>query len=72
MAFGENYPHFHVLITPRGDDVPPDQRAGNILALRASHLDPPSATAMIPALRAAYHRQVQAAAASPQETGSRL
>lgn len=60
MVFGENYPHFHALITPRGDDVPPQQRAGNILQLRADHIDPEAAAALIPALRAAYHQATAA------------
>lgn len=56
MVFGENYPHFHALITPRGDDIPPERRAGNILQLRADHADPRAAAALIPRLRAAYRR----------------
>jgi diadenosine tetraphosphate (Ap4A) HIT family hydrolase len=56
MVFGENYPHFHALITPRGDDVPPELRAGNILRLRTDRSDPDAAAALIPALRTAYHR----------------
>jgi diadenosine tetraphosphate (Ap4A) HIT family hydrolase len=56
MVFGENYPHFHALITPRGEDVPPERRAGNILQLRAGHIDPRAAAALIPRLRGAYRR----------------
>ncbi|MBA3907617.1 MAG: hypothetical protein H0X35_13175 [Pseudonocardiales bacterium] len=56
MVFGENYPHFHALITPRGEDVPPERRAGNILQLRSGHIDPRAASALIPRLRAAYRR----------------
>jgi diadenosine tetraphosphate (Ap4A) HIT family hydrolase len=54
MVFGENYPHFHALVTPRGDDVPPEQRAGSILQLRADHIDAAASAALIPALRSAY------------------
>ena len=56
MAFGERYPHFHALITPRGEDVPPERRSGNILQLRLDHSDPAGAAALIPGLRAAYRR----------------
>lgn len=63
MVFGETYPHFHALITPRGQDVPPEHRAGNILRLRADHRDPVAAAALIPALRAAYRRAAPAPAA---------
>jgi diadenosine tetraphosphate (Ap4A) HIT family hydrolase len=60
MAFGENYPHFHALITPRGEEVPADRRAGNILQLRADHIDPQAAAALIPGLRTAYRRATSA------------
>lgn len=54
MVFGENYPHFHVLVTPRGDDVAADRRAGNILKLRSERADPVAARELVPALRDAY------------------
>ena len=60
MIFGENYPHFHALITPRGEDVPAERRAGNILQLRADHRDPPAALALMSGLRAAYRRTAAA------------
>lgn len=53
MSFGENYPHFHFLVTARGADIPPESRGGNILHLRESHGDMISALALVPALRAA-------------------
>ena len=52
MSFGENYPHFHFLVTARGADIPPESRGGNILILRESHSDMDSALALVPALRA--------------------
>ena len=54
LMFGESYPHFHVLVTPRGADVPPDRRAGGILKLRDEQLDPAQARALVPAVREAY------------------
>ncbi len=54
LVFGENYPHFHALITPRGDDIPPDLRAGNILGLRTARADLKSAAQFLPAMRSAY------------------
>ncbi len=59
LAFGENYPHFHVLVAPRGDDVPDDRRTGDILKLLQERADPVAASAMIPALRAAFERAQQ-------------
>jgi diadenosine tetraphosphate (Ap4A) HIT family hydrolase len=53
MTFGEAYPHFHAVITVRTDDVPPESRSGNILALRASRVDRAAALAHVPAVRAA-------------------
>jgi diadenosine tetraphosphate (Ap4A) HIT family hydrolase len=56
MVFGENYPHFHVLVAARGEDIPPELRAGNILQLRAGHADPEAARKLVPTVRAAYLR----------------
>ena len=53
MTFGEAYPHFHAVVTVRTDDIPPESRSGNILALRASRLDRDAAVARVPAVRAA-------------------
>lgn len=53
MSFGENYPHFHFLLTKRDADSPPDRRGGNILTLRETHRNMASALAVLPALRAA-------------------
>ncbi|MFB7031953.1 MULTISPECIES: hypothetical protein [unclassified Streptomyces] len=54
MVFGENHPHFHVLITARGKDVPADRRSGNILRLLAERADPEAAVRLVPAVRRAY------------------
>ena len=54
LVFGENYSHFHALITARGDDVPEELRAGNILRLRAERVDAQAAARLVPALRSAY------------------
>ena len=61
MAFGEAHPHYHLLITPRTAEIPPERRTGDILKLRADHADLAAATALIPAIRAAY----EALAAEP-------
>jgi diadenosine tetraphosphate (Ap4A) HIT family hydrolase len=53
MTFGEAYPHFHAVITVRTDDIPPQSRSGNILALRDSRRDRDAAVARLPAVRAA-------------------
>lgn len=54
MVFGEAYPHYHALITPRGADVPPAERTGAILPRRLDHADLAAATALIPDIRSAY------------------
>jgi diadenosine tetraphosphate (Ap4A) HIT family hydrolase len=54
LMFGENYTHFHVLITARGAQVPPDRRAGDILKLRLEQSDPARAMELLPAVRSAY------------------
>ena len=56
MSFGENYRHYHALIAARGEDVPPERRAGNILQLRTERADPGAAGRLVPAVRAAYRR----------------
>jgi diadenosine tetraphosphate (Ap4A) HIT family hydrolase len=53
MTFGEAYPHFHAVVTVRAEDIPPESRGGNILALRESRLDRDAAIARVPAVRAA-------------------
>ncbi|WP_029144793.1 HIT family protein [Microbacterium luticocti] len=39
MSFGENYPHFHFLVTARPADLATEHRSAGILALRADHRD---------------------------------
>ena len=56
MTFGEAYPHFHAVVTVRGDDVPPESRSGGILALRASRVDRAAALARVPDVREALAR----------------
>jgi diadenosine tetraphosphate (Ap4A) HIT family hydrolase len=56
LVFGESYPHFHALIAARGDDVPPESRAGDILKLRSGHADLGAAEQLVPAVREAYAR----------------
>lgn len=58
VNFGETYPHFHCLITARGDDVPPELRGGNILHLRRDGQDSAAALALVPAVRAAYEAAI--------------
>ncbi|WP_199811372.1 hypothetical protein [Kitasatospora phosalacinea] len=65
MVFGENHPHFHVLVTPRGEDVPADRRSGNILRLATEHADPEAAARLVPEVRRAYERLAAAAVPLP-------
>lgn len=39
MSFGENYPHFHVLLTARDAGLAPEHRGAGILGLRAGQRD---------------------------------
>ena len=39
LSFGENYPHFHFLVTARPADLPPQHRGAGILATRAGSSD---------------------------------
>jgi diadenosine tetraphosphate (Ap4A) HIT family hydrolase len=61
LVFGENYPHFHALIAARGDDVPPESRAGSILGLRLDRADLGAAQKLVPAVQSAYARQAAGA-----------
>jgi diadenosine tetraphosphate (Ap4A) HIT family hydrolase len=54
MVFGEANPHYHALITPRGAEVPAEQRTGAILRRRLDHADLAASTALVPAIRSAY------------------
>ena len=64
MTFGEAYPHFHAVVTVRTDDIPPESRSGNILALRDSRLDRDAALRRVPDVRAAL-AAVRGAARGP-------
>ncbi|WP_410623649.1 hypothetical protein [Amycolatopsis sp. cmx-8-4] len=64
LVFGENYPHFHMVVTARGEDVPPHRRSADILKLVPGHVDPVEAVRLVPAVRRAYER----AAATATET----
>jgi hypothetical protein len=70
MTFGEAYPHFHAVVTVRTDDIPPESRSGNILALRASRLDRDAAVARVPAVRAAL-AGIRDTASPPRAGGGR-
>lgn len=56
LVFGENYPHFHLLIAARNAEVPADRRGGDIMKLRLEQADPAAAMALVPAVRAAYQK----------------
>jgi diadenosine tetraphosphate (Ap4A) HIT family hydrolase len=55
MMFGENYSHFHVLVTARGTDVAENRRTGDILKLRLEGPDPEKAVALVAHVRDAYN-----------------
>jgi diadenosine tetraphosphate (Ap4A) HIT family hydrolase len=61
MNFGEAYPHFHCVVTARGDEVPPEFRSGNILQLRRDKVDRGAALKLIPSVRAAYAHEASRA-----------
>lgn len=56
LVFGENNPHFHALVAPRGEDVPAEFRTGDILKLRDARVDPIAAAELVPAVRLEYER----------------
>jgi diadenosine tetraphosphate (Ap4A) HIT family hydrolase len=60
LVFGEAYPHFHVLIAARGEDVPPELRSGNIMQLRTVRADREAALRLVPDVAAAYRRHAPA------------
>lgn len=69
LVFGESYPHFHVLVTPRGEDVPGDRRAGDILKLRTEAPDSAAARELVPALGRAYAQTAQRRALKSRHAG---
>jgi hypothetical protein len=64
LAFGENYLHFHAVIAPRGDDVPPERRSGGILKLIPDHVVPVAAGRLVPLVRDVYRRMASIPAAA--------
>jgi diadenosine tetraphosphate (Ap4A) HIT family hydrolase len=54
LNFGEAYPHFHVLIAARTNDIPREKRIANIMTLRQDHLDREASLASVPRVREAY------------------
>ncbi|NMO03666.1 hypothetical protein HH308_20840 [Gordonia sp. TBRC 11910] len=62
MAFGENHPHYHLLITARPETLPAARRGGKILSLLDDGaVDEAAARTLIPRIRAAYE-QIRATA----------
>lgn len=61
FVFGENYSHFHAVITARGEHIPEHRRSGEILKLRTEQTDPVAATSLVPPVRAAYRQLAEAA-----------
>lgn len=59
LHFGESYRHFHALVAARGADIPPAQRGGALLQLRAASCDPASAEGLATRVRATYDRIVR-------------
>lgn len=62
FTFGENYRHFHAMVTPRGVDIPPEMRSGNLLRLLPEGADTQASRALVPRLRAAYAARAGAVA----------
>ena len=58
-------PNFHALIAARGEHVPENLRAGNILQLRRDHADLAAATRLVPDVRLAYQRNAARSPADP-------
>ncbi len=57
FVFLENNRHYHALVAARGEHVPADRRGGDILKLLdEGHRDLAACQAIVPQVRAAYHR----------------
>ncbi len=54
VVFGEDFPLLHLLIAPRGEDVPTERRAGDILKPRFEQSDPGGAPGLLPAVRLTF------------------
>ena len=72
MMFGENYPHFHVLIAARGEEIAADRRTGDILKLRLEKADPEAAVALVPLIRRAYASIISDRSAEIDPLGQRM
>lgn len=59
VSFGENHPHFHVLIAARGEEIPPARRGGALLQLLSDGRDVTAAEALAAEVRAAYEQIVR-------------
>ena len=46
IAYGELYPHWHCLVSPRGEDVPPDQRGPALFTARGALADAEGSASM--------------------------
>ena len=57
MSFGENYPHFHFLVTARPADLAPEYRGAGILGLRNAHRDMAASLSLAADVRTALSRQ---------------
>lgn len=53
MSFGENYSHFHFLVTARPEDLAPEFRGAGILAMRAENQNMAASLAVAADVRAA-------------------
>lgn len=69
FVFGENYPHFHTVVTARGEHISEQWRSGDILKLRRDQADPAAAAQLVPAVRQAYWRFAPARTSSAQVAG---
>jgi diadenosine tetraphosphate (Ap4A) HIT family hydrolase len=59
FVFLENNRHYHALVAARGEQVPAERRGGNLLKLLdEGHRDLAACQAIVPEVRAAYHRIV--------------
>ena len=61
LTFGENFRHFHAIVTARGHEIAPEYRSGNILRLHPGLVDSTAAMKLVPAVRAAYQRHAEQA-----------
>lgn len=60
MSFGENYRHYHALITARGATVPPELRGGRIVGLLPQGVDREASLRLVQPVSEAYARIAEA------------